>query len=221
MTDEQDAQASNKNRLSLQKKVSGNSRSSVTRSRNMYSICEGNYQDYIECTELSQRVDTKAVILSHITNNPGIRYRELLRLTGLANGTLEYHLKILERSHKVTVERHDGRRARYYPIYMPTDELQILGYIRNNVARRIVIFILEHDFCTFNEILEHIKKAASTASWHLKRLSEAGLISITYGQEYHLYRVIKSKLVKEVLYKYEESFRDKIANGYYEMFGEV
>jgi len=27
--------------------------------------------------------------------------------------------------------------------------------------------------------------------------------------------------VKEVLYKYEETFRDKVANGYYEMFGEL
>jgi DNA-binding transcriptional ArsR family regulator len=219
MTDEEDAHASNKNRLSLQKQVSGNSKSSVTRGVNMYSMCEGSYQNYIG--ELSPRADAKTIILMHINNNPGIRYKELLRLTGLANGTLEYHLKILERSHKVTVERHPGRRARYYPICIPTDESQILGYLRNNVARQIVIFILEHDFCTFNEVLGHIKKAASTASWHLKRLSEAGIILVTYGQEYHLYRVTNSKLVREVLYKYEESFRDKIANRYYEMFGEV
>ena len=221
MTVGRGSQASNEYRLALQKKVLGNSRSSVTRGGNMYSICEGNHQDYIESTEVTLRVDTKAIILKHITNNPGIRYRELLRSTELANGTLEYHLKILEKSHKVTVDRHDGRRARYYPICITADESQILGYIRNNVARQIVIFMLEHDLCTFTEILEHINKAASTASWHLKRLSDAGLISITYGQEYQLYRVANSKLVKEVLYKYEESFRDKIANGYYEMFGEV
>ncbi|MFZ0513655.1 MAG: winged helix-turn-helix transcriptional regulator [Candidatus Nitrosopolaris sp.] len=217
----QDAQGSNEYRLLFQKEVLRNSRSSVTRGGNTYSISEDNRQDYIEGTEVTRRVDTKAIILNHITNNPGIKYRELLRSTGLANGTLEYHVKILERSHKVTVERHDGRRARYYPICIPADESQILGYIRNNIARQIVIFMLKHDLCTFNEILEHIKKAASTASWHLKRLSDAGLISITYGQEYQLYRVANSKLVKEVLYKYEESFRDKIANGYYEMFGEL
>ncbi|MGC1928485.1 MAG: winged helix-turn-helix transcriptional regulator [Candidatus Nitrosopolaris sp.] len=194
---------------------------SVIRGVNTYSIGDSAHQDYIESKEVTLRVDTKAIILNQITKTPGIRYRELLRSTGLANGTLEYHLKILERSHKVTVERHDGRRARYYPIWIPSDESQILGYMRNNVARQIVLFILEHDLCTFNKILEHIKKAASTASWHLKRLSDAGLISITYGQEYHLYRVGNRKLMKEVLYKYEESFRDKIANGYYEMFGEL
>jgi predicted transcriptional regulator len=193
---------------------------SVSGAGNIYSIFEGTHQDHIENTEVT-RVDTKTIILNHITKNPGIRYRELLRATGLANGTLEYHLKILERSHTVSVERLDGRRARYYPICIPADETKILGYIRNNVARQIIFFILEHDLCTFNEILEHIKKAASTASWHLKRLSEAGLIMITYGQEYQLYRVANRKFVKEVLYKYEETFRDKVANGYYEMFGEL
>jgi ABC-type lipoprotein release transport system permease subunit len=31
--------------------------------------------------------DTKALILVHVGKTPGIRYRELLRLTGLTNGT--------------------------------------------------------------------------------------------------------------------------------------
>ncbi len=66
--------------------------------------------------------DSKAVILKQIDKNPGIRYRELLRLTGLTNGGLEYHLKILERSHKVKVDRHDGRRTRYYPLNISADE---------------------------------------------------------------------------------------------------
>ena len=35
--------------------------------------------------------DTKGIILKYIDRVPGIRYRELLRLTGLVNGTLEYN----------------------------------------------------------------------------------------------------------------------------------
>ena len=166
-------------------------------------------------------VDAKPLILGEIAKSPGIRYRELLRLTGLANGTLEYHVKILERIHKVKVERYDGRRARYYSIDISPDEAHVVGYVRNNIARQIVYFILHHHLCTFGEIVEHVKKAPSTASWHLKRLSEACIISISYGQEYQLYSIVKDNLVKEVLHKYKESFRDSIANTYYEMFGEL
>jgi len=49
------------------------------------------------------RNGSKALILQQIDKSPGIRYRELLRLTGLTNGGLEYHLKILEKLHKVQV----------------------------------------------------------------------------------------------------------------------
>ena len=84
--------------------------------------------------------DSKTIILKQIERNPGIRYRELLRLTSLTNGGLQYHLKILERSHKVKVDRHDGRRTRYYPLNISTDESHILGCVRNDVARQIVIF---------------------------------------------------------------------------------
>jgi len=166
-------------------------------------------------------VDVKTIILEQIAKTPGIRYMELLRLAGLTNGTLEYHLKILEKSHKINVDRHDGRRARYYPFNISADESHILGYVRNKVARQIVCFILEHDLCTFGEIVDRIEKAPSTASWQLKRLFEAGIISIKYGQEYQLYSLVNNNLVKDVLYKYEESLRDEIANGYFEMFGEL
>ncbi len=167
------------------------------------------------------RNGSKALILQQIDKSPGIRYRELLRLTGLTNGGLEYHLKILEKLHKVQVDRHDGRRTRYYPLNISADESHILGCVRNNVARQIISFILGHDLCTFGEIVEHIRKAPSTVSWHLKRISEAGIISIGYGREYQLYSIVNNNLVKEVLHKYKESFTDKIADGYYESFGEL
>ena len=159
-------------------------------------------------------VDTKILILKQIGETPGIRHREILRLTGLSNGTLEYHLRILENTHKVHVDRSGGRRGRYYPVDILPDESHILGFIRNNVSRQIVTFILEHELCTFGEILEHIKKAPSTLSWHLKRLSKAAVISVTYGKQYQLYQVLNSKFVQEILYKYGESFKEQVANGY-------
>ena len=159
-------------------------------------------------------VDAKIVILKQIGETPGIRYREILRSTGLSNGALEYHLRILENTHKIKVDISDGKRGRYYPIDILANESNIIGFIRNNVSRQIVTFILEHELCTFGEILEHIKKAPSTLSWHLKRLSKAAIISVTYGKEYQLYQVLNSKFVQEILYKYGESFKEQVANGY-------
>jgi predicted transcriptional regulator len=166
-------------------------------------------------------IDLKSLILDHIKRSPGIRYRELLRLSGLTNGALEYHIKILEKTQKIKVERLHGRRPKYFPLDMQTEETCIMGQIRNKSSRQIVLFILEHDLCTFGEISEHMKKAPSTISWHLKRLSESGIISIIHGQELQLYRISNVQLVSDVLSKYKNSLSDKIANEYYNMFGEL
>jgi predicted transcriptional regulator len=166
--------------------------------------------------------DIKTLIVKYIDRSPGIRYGELLKLSRLTNGALEYHLRILEKRNKVKVDRHDGRRARFYPIDILAHESHMLGYLRNATTREIVVFVLEHNLCTFREILEHMKKAPSTLSWHIKRLSEeAEIISVTQGTEFRLYQVINREMVTSVLNKYNESFRDKIASQYYEMFGEL
>jgi len=37
------------------------------------------------------------MLLKCINNSPGIRYRELLLVTGFPNGVMAYHLRILEK----------------------------------------------------------------------------------------------------------------------------
>lgn len=165
--------------------------------------------------------DLKTLISDYIKANPGIRYRELLRLSGLTNGALEYHIKILEKTQRVKVDRQYGRRPRYYPLDIDSEESKVLGHIRNVSSRRIIIFILNHDLCTFAEILDHMKKAPSTISWHLKRLLESAVISVVHGQELQLYKVSNRTLVSDILFRYRDSFKDKIAIEYYEMFGHL
>jgi predicted transcriptional regulator len=118
-----------------------------------FNVNEKTTLTLMPCTA-EEAFDTKGINLKYINEVPGIRYREILRLTGLTNGRLEYHLKVRES----TVFRRDGRRAGYYPIDMPADESHILEHIRNIVARQIVIFILENDLCTFNKILKNISR---------------------------------------------------------------
>jgi len=81
--------------------------------------------------------------------------------------------------------------------------------------------ILKHNLCTFIEIVEHLHKAASTVSWHLKRLKKAGLISVKYGGEYQLYQIMNPGLVADILYNYKESFLDAAVNNYTQIVEEL
>jgi predicted transcriptional regulator len=165
--------------------------------------------------------DTKRVILEYIYNTPGIRYKELLRLTQLKNGVLSYHLTVLERLNKIRIDRHNKRVTRYYIVNIPKEESDIIGCFRNIVTRKIAIFLLRHDLCTFNEIVYHINKAPSTVSWHLKRLRDAGILSIIYGENHQFYTVADRGIIANILYKYKESFVDKVVNNYTEIMEQL
>ena len=164
-------------------------------------------------------VDTRAMLLRNIEGNPGIRYRELLRMTGLANGVLTYHLAALEKTNVVKVDR-QARTTRYYPVSVSDSESGILKFVRHDPVRQIVLFILDHELCTFGEIVDHTKKAPSTVSSHLKRLKEAGIVSVRYG-EYQLYRLAEKDQVAEVLSKYRASFAGRVVDNYAEMVEEL
>jgi DNA-binding transcriptional ArsR family regulator/ribosomal protein S25 len=170
---------------------------------------EKNYQSTIPIVGTFD--DSKInIVLKSVDRSPGVRYRELLRLSGLTNGALEYTLRILEKRDRIKVERQVGKRPRYYPLDIMSSESSILGYIRNTSTRQIVLFMLEHNPCTFIEILKHIKKAPSTLSWHLKMLSEAGIIAIIRAYKHHAYIVVNGKLVSDVLNRYKDSLETKL-----------
>jgi predicted transcriptional regulator len=158
-------------------------------------------------------------LINFINSQPGIRYRELLRLSGLTNGVLTYHITNLEKSRWIIADRNiNNKITRYYPNNIPTEEANIIGHIRNNPARQIILFILNHDSCTFNQIIEYTKKAPSTISWHLKRLKDSGIISVLYNNTsrcQQLYKIRDFESITSVLSKYKESFAaDKIVNNY-------
>jgi len=170
--------------------------------------------------QVTELANTQILLMKQIEQTPGIRYRELLRLTGLVNGVLTYHLAALERANVIKVNR-ESRMTRYYPVSVSDKESAILKFIRHEPIRQILLFILEHDMCTFNEIVDHTQKAPSTVSSHLKRLREAGVVLIRHGEFHQLYRVAERDLVAEMLSKYTTSFVDKIVDSYSEMLEEL
>ena len=166
--------------------------------------------------------DLQKDIYNYINENPGIRYKELTRLAAISNGVLTYHLGVLQKLNKIKVERQSNNRVtRYFIADISKRDSNIIGYFRNGVTRKIILFILENEFCTFNEIVDDIGKAPSTISWHVKKLKEADILRIIHGEERLLYRLTDRKIVSQLLLKYEQSFTDKIVDNYTEMIDKL
>ena len=163
--------------------------------------------------------ESQSNILKVISQNPGIRYKELARQTGFANGVLTYHLNILEQIGYTNKFRHNNI-TRYYPLNIPTHDLKIISHLRVHSEKDMILFILEHDFCSFSELVEYSKKAPSTISWHLKRLCQDGIVAVHSG-EYNLYRIIDKRLVNQMLHKYKATATDKIINNFVDIAEEL
>ena len=160
------------------------------------------------------RDDIDVSLLACIDRNPGVRYRELLRIFHLGNGVLTYHLSILERIGKIRVDRRKNKITRYYLTGVPDEDTYLIGQMKNKVSRQLILFILEHDQCTFGEIVENSGKAPSTISWHLNKLRDAGIISVSLGDRSQHYTIVDSREVKKILVIYKDAFLDKIVDNY-------
>jgi predicted transcriptional regulator len=79
----------------------------------------------------------RSKVLELILKSPGIRYRQLLRLTGISNGSLSFALKKLEKSKDIIVNRSSNNRATgYYPKNITTTEFHIISNLRNKTQKK-------------------------------------------------------------------------------------
>lgn len=156
------------------------------------------------CRKLVESEPRKKLV--QIKEHPGIRHRQLLRLTGLSNGQMSFHLKKLTTSKLVRIKKFGYNTTRYYPMSVKTVEADILDHIDGSTRRKIILFLLQHSDSRFREIVQYIEKAGSTTSSHLRRLEHAGIISVKrVDKKNQFYRLKnKSKIIKIIL-KYKIS----------------
>ena len=160
-------------------------------------------------------------IVKYVNEIPGIRYRELLRMTGLSNGVLSYHLRLLDNSGRIRINRVNNRVTRYFSYDVSTHESYVIGLLRQETTRKIILYILEKGECGFNDIMIHTRKIPSTISWHLTRLKAANIVKVRRQNEFNYYEIGMDRLILQgLLSKYTISFTEKIVDNYVDMINE-
>ena len=160
-------------------------------------------------------------ILKYVNEIPGIRYRELLRMIGVSNGVLSYHLRFLDNTGKIRVNRVNKRVTRYFSYDVSAHESYVIGLLRQETTRKIIMYILEKETCGFSDIILHTRKVASTISWHMARLKAANIIKVRKQNEYIYYEIGMDRLIlQELLSKYKNSFTEKVIDNYVDMINE-
>ena len=157
-------------------------------------------------------------IVIYVNEIPGLRYRELLRMTGFSHGVLSYHLRFLDNSGKIRVKRVNNRITRYFSYDVSSHESYVIGLLRQETTRKIILYILENGTCRFNDIMIHTEKVPSTISWHIGRLKAANIIMVLKQKESTYYEIgMDRSILQDLLSKYKTDFTEKIVDDYVDM----
>ena len=145
-------------------------------------------------------IDRTQKLQTLIDDNPGIRFREIMRSSGLKNGVLSYYLKKLESTGVVKVVR-GPRQVRFYSPDITEEESIVITALRKETPRALLLALIKEDGLEFGQLVKEVKKSPSTVSLYLSQIVADGLVEIKFVElkkRYHIkVREIMDKLIEE------------------------
>lgn len=155
-------------------------------------------------------MDRAMQIIQIIEKNPGIKFREIMRETGMKNGVLEYYAAKLEKEGTVKVERTPGQ-TRFYPPGTSDEETILIKNLRQETPKQILAALLQYKMMSFGEIVREIKKSPATASLYLSQMTRDGIIKSTVIDSRKAYFVYDEERLQGIVDKYHPSILESSA----------
>lgn len=124
---------------------------------------------------------TRATIRTHVHDDAGIHFNELVRQSEYAPGQIQYHVRRLIDAGEVVRSEFYGR-THYYPPSYDEWERGALALFRRETARSIVIYLLEHEPAAPADVADSLGIARSTLEHHLGHLVEQDVVEKRYDE---------------------------------------
>jgi PKD repeat protein/DNA-binding MarR family transcriptional regulator len=158
----------------------------------------GRFKFFTLLIPLYSRLNRKAVldnftrgrIYEHIRINPGEHYRAIKNTLELNNGSLTYHLRVLENENFIQ-SRTDGIHKRFYPAGMKITKGQ-----PHNIQELILEKLTDTPYLTQKQLAEVIGIDISTVNYHINIMAGAGIIqSEKLGKSKHYFVSTEPELI--------------------------
>lgn len=123
----------------------------------------------------------RSAVHAAVRRYPGIHVRGLERHVGASAPLVQYHLKHLLAEGFVEAHEQHGY-TRYYPTAKSKSakvtkrDLALVGLLREEVPLHVVLLLLDEGPLTHGDLVARLDVAKSTASYHLAKLAEAGMV---------------------------------------------
>ena len=156
-------------------------------------------------------MDRSSQITQLIEKNPGIKFREIMRKTGMKNGVLGYYASKLEKEGVVKVERKPGQ-TRFFPPSVADSDILMIKNLRQETPRQIIVALLKYEILSFSELVKNVKKSPSTVSLYLTQLKNDGIVENRLVNLKRYHRVKDIEKLRTIIGKYHPSLIERSAD---------
>jgi len=129
----------------------------------------------------------ESFFINLINQNPGIRFREIMRSSGLKNGALSHYLKKLEDKGYVKCVR-TPRVSCFYPLSLSELSQKIFRRSRQITPKKILLALIQKNH-SFTTLVNEVQKAPSTVSAYVSKLIEDNLVYAEYQNSKKIFKI--------------------------------
>ena len=155
-------------------------------------------------------------IILEIKNNPGIRFRELMKSMKITNGVMSYYIQKLEKLGVIFTERKSGV-SRLFTDNIDTSDMSLIKFLRTATPKKIMLVLLKDDKLTFRQITEKIQMSPSTTSFYLKKLVTSNLVNISNNST-NKYSLRHKERISNLIQLYHPSIIDSASENLADIF---
>ena len=158
-------------------------------------------------------IDRTQKLQKLIDDNPGIRFREIMRSSGLKNGVLSHYLKKLEDHGVVKVVR-GPRQVRFYSPNITQEESIVIQALKKQTPRDLLLALIKEDGLEFSQLVKEVKKSPSTVSLYLSQIVADGLVEVKIVELKKRYHIKVRELVDKLIEEHRPGSLDKPKSGF-------
>lgn len=158
-------------------------------------------------------LETRRKIYNLILRNPGLHLSKISEVLRMRTSLVEYHIFYLAKNEMISIAKEGGYNRYYVKGKTGSVDKKILSLLRQELPLRIVLFLLKNKNAQHKTILKNFDVAPSTLSYHLKKLVQNEIITVTHFGENRGYTVNNREQIVDTIMRYKpysvfEGFHD-------------
>ena len=165
------------------------------------------------------------IVLDKVVKFPGLRFYELKKETGFANGTLQHHVNSLIKSKKICAH-YDNAVPRYFISDITESSKIIIQRLSQNTTSKIIKLLLKKECQTFAQLVKYTKKSPGTVSLYKNKMMADKIIVGTTedcnacksSSTKIKYRLVEPEKIRDLLLEYGKTGIRKSADNLTDVF---